>query len=93
MNRFLTILTFFRLVDEQKQLSISNIAVMLLLGKIMLDPTLNLSGVAAILTALSAYNYKRYLSSVKPNTQLDKLEELDEKVSRIEFKVGMRSEQ
>ena len=62
----LRFLAFLRLVDlEDGRLSLTNIALIVLLGKLCLLKTVDLPDLAAFFLALLAYSYKKHLVSQK----------------------------
>lgn len=89
-DKALNVLNFCRLIDEHGTLSLTNIAVIIVLGKVAIAPTTDLEGMAALLTAISAYNFKRWLSSRAKPAGVDRLKELEEKLNRIAFAAGMK---
>lgn len=54
-------LVFIRLVNGDNNVSISNIAVICMLVKMMLQPAFDLASAAALLTVMGNYSYKRYI--------------------------------
>ena len=54
------ILQTLRLLDENKQLSLTNLAVMITLGKLALADQASLENIGALLLALLAYHAKRH---------------------------------
>jgi hypothetical protein len=81
------IAAFLRLLDENAQLSLTNIAVMIILVKVALAPTLNFAEVATLLGVLSGYSFKRFVQRKTDKVQpLDIPAELRAKLS------AMRSE-
>lgn len=74
---------FVRLLDENKQLSLTNVAVIIVLCKIAFEPSLDYTAVAALLGVISSYSFKRYIQrkhkkdssivSTKGNVELEKL--------------------
>lgn len=89
MNKFLN---FFRLIDEHGLLSLTNVAVFIILVKLCLEPTIDLAGAAALLTVLGGYHFKSWHNARKPKpSDLDKdqLAVLQAEVSKIKLVVGM----
>lgn len=56
-------LVFVRIVNGDNNLSISNLAVMLMLAKMMLQPSIDLASAAALLTVIGGYNFKKWVNS------------------------------
>lgn len=50
---------FVRLLDGQNNLSISNLVVILMMGKILVTPALSMADIAAALAALLPYSIKK----------------------------------
>jgi hypothetical protein len=50
---------FLRLLDGQNNLSISNLVVILMMGKILVTPALSMADIAAALAALLPYSLKK----------------------------------
>jgi len=50
---------FLRLLDGQNNLSISNLVVILMMGKILVTPALSMADIAAALAALLPYSIKK----------------------------------
>lgn len=87
-------LEFFRLLDGDKKLSLTNIAVFVILVKICFMTNFDLSGAAALLTALGAYNFKRYftrksapIAAAGGASELD-LAEIRNDVNKIKLAMG-----
>lgn len=62
-NFLIRVLDFFNLLDHKKNLSISNIAVIILLVKIAMSPTIDWAVVSALLLSLLNYSHKRTVNS------------------------------
>lgn len=50
---------FLRLLDGQNNISISNLVVILMMGKILVTPALSMADIAAALAALLPYSLKK----------------------------------
>jgi len=96
-RRLLKILDFVRLLDENGTLSLTNIAVIVVLVKLALDPALNYQAVAALLGVIGSYSFKRWTqrtertSAIIPvsGADLEKvIEEIQDKVSKMELRAG-----
>jgi hypothetical protein len=89
------VLVFLRLVDETGYLSLTNIAVILVLVKLMLVQAVNFSEMATLLTVISAYSFKRYTRKhdAKPIQLQDgimkDLAELRSDVNKLKLATGM----
>lgn len=90
-------LVFFRVIDEHdSKLSLTNIAVIICLFKIIYAPTLSLTEVGAFMLAMLNYAYKKHVNSgvdADADTDLEKVEnqitEIKSQVSAIALKAGL----
>lgn len=84
-------LSFLRLTDENQVLSLTQIAFWVLIAKIALSPSPTLPEIAALLTVILNYSYKRYTLNKKETTsseQDSKISALEEMVKELKDKVG-----
>ena len=89
-NKVLKTLAFFRLLDEAGQLSITNIAVILVLIKLGLTKTVDLGSAATLLTVISSYHFKRYLGGlVQDPAPKDEVNDLRSQLNQIKLKLGI----
>lgn len=84
-------LRFFNLLDKDNKLSITNIAVVTLLIKLVIAPTVSMTEVASLLVVFLNYGHKR--NSIGKNVNIDSLlaehkQELDNKFADIESNVA-----
>lgn len=87
------IANFLRLIDETGNLSITNIAVMIVVVKMALCVTCSMADFAALLTVLVSYHFKRYINTQKPLKLPEKdLEELKGQINSIKLKLGLNNE-
>ena len=97
MKRFKEIMAFLRLVDEKQQLSLTNLSIYLILGKLLTMPQLALPEVGAFLTVLMSYNFKRYIT--QPDAPEDvailkeQLAKLQTSVSAVQMANGLKPRQ
>lgn len=96
-SKFSKILKFLNLTDFRGNLSITNIAVIIMVTKLAFLQSFSLTEVSAFLIAMLSYSHKRYESARAENkvnrtsTELfKKVEELQNKVSAIDLKTGLR---
>lgn len=84
---------FFRLIDEQGQLSLTNLAVLVIIIKIAITSNVSIADAGALLISLLNYSGKKVLSQLKKpvltlpeqlfdQTQ-DKIKELEGKISKL----------
>lgn len=92
-TKTLTCLKTFKIFDKDNSLSITNIGVMALLGKMIASPTIDWPTASALLLTLLSYNFKKTLlaKEAKVTTQssedLEKLKrELTELTTAFNFK-------
>lgn len=96
MTNLIKILAFFRILDENKQLSLTNLAVILVLIKMTCCMTFTLESASILLTTLGAYNFKRYLAKDKPamislaDESLMELQQLKDDVSKLKLTIGFK---
>lgn len=60
MNKLIRVGKFVRLLDGQNNLSISNIIVVLMMYKVMSTEAINMTDMAATITALVPYSIKKF---------------------------------
>ena len=73
-------------MDPDLTLSLTNVAVMVLIGKIGFAPNMDWPTVATLLLTLLSYNYKRKLNSEKAAQELadlSKLKEVEDKIAEL----------
>lgn len=87
-----TILTKLRLLDEQGNLSITNLAMMVLITKIGLANQIDWPTVAGLLMALANYGYKRHVNNAQVTAQTQADEALATKLSDFELKIKQGEE-
>ena len=101
-QKLLKALDFLRLLDENGVLSITNLAVILILIKITLAAQVNFAEMGALLTVISGYQFKHYFrrqyaQSKEPKievvTSLDKvkLDMLNNDVERLKLAAGFKN--
>lgn len=93
MDRVKKVLNFLRILDENALLSLTNIAVIVVLVKLAVADYLDFEAVAALLAVLSGYSYKRFVNKDrKPveNNAENRLSEIEDKLSRVAMAVGFK---
>ena len=96
-------LNFFSILDNEGNLSISNLAVIVVLVKLAIAPTASLTEAGALLVTLANYAHKRIVNQQATNTpeevnplkpQVDemqtKLEEMSSQVSALSIQSGIK---
>ena len=89
--------TFLRLIDKHDGLlSLTNIALIVVIAKLIFVQNAGVMDLGALLLSLAAYNFKKYqaarTSSAAVSDQSDmnlKMEELKSKVNALSVKVGL----
>lgn len=96
--KLLKTLDFFRLLDETGQLSLSNLAVMVVLAKLALSPTLDFAAMGILLPVIGNYTFKRYHQRRQRyskesvvGTSNELLTALVSDVEKLKISVGMRT--
>lgn len=96
--KLLRTLNFLKLIDENASLSLSNVAMMVVLVKLALAPTVSLAEAAILLPVIGNYAFKGYHLRrstpkvvVAPNLDAVKLETLTSEVEKLKLAFGMRS--
>lgn len=69
MRKIRKFLGFLRLLDENAQLSITNIAVIIVMTKVAMTPLLNFAQVATLLGVISTYSFKRFVQRKAPKKE------------------------
>lgn len=80
-------LNFLRLIDENKTLSISNIAVSTILVKLAIQPCFDLASAAVLLTAIGNYAFKSYHRPVRSDAAEAAVQKLTEEMKRVSVSV------
>lgn len=97
MNRLKSILAFFRLLNEEGQLSVTNIVVIALLVKVLASSQCDLGSIAALIGAVGAYHFDKFTSLRKqakgalpqsPQSLLE-LDELRGEVNKLKLTMGI----
>lgn len=95
LDRFMKVGKFLRLIDENNQMSITNIAVLVVIYKVGTAQNVDLYDAGIILIALLNYSYKRYIKfkevkEIKPSSSVedDIVEQVKEEIKGLKDKVG-----
>lgn len=65
MDKLMKVLQFFRLVDENKQMSLTNIAVMVAIFKIAVTKASSMEDIGLLIVPMLGYAHKRYVNKDK----------------------------
>jgi hypothetical protein len=98
---FLNLGHFFRIVDNDNLLSLTNLVIFVSIYKIITAPVFTITEVSSLLISMLAYGYKRHTTKQKQNmtdenkAALDELKEkvqvISDKASGLAVHVGMRN--
>lgn len=95
LSTFFKVGKFFRLIDENNQMSITNIAVLVVIYKVGTAQEVDLYDAGLILIALLNYSYKRYMNvneSKKVNKETEEgqglANQVKEDIKALKDKVG-----
>ena len=86
MNKLKSLLKSLKILDPDLTLSLTNVAVMVLIGKIGFASNMDWPTVATLLLTLLSYNYKRKLNSDRAAQELadlSKLKEVEDKIAEL----------
>lgn len=72
------ILNFLSLLDSENRLSITNITVFIVVGKLIFIPEPSLAEIGAFLVAMLNYSHKRYTSNSNNNDENSQKEDKNE---------------
>lgn len=75
------------MLDSQKNLSISNIAVIIALCKLALTPSLSVTDIGMLLVTLLNYTHKRHVVKNSQNINIEFEEQIKNKISEFENKI------
>jgi len=85
---------FFRLLDDSNVISLTNIALMIVIGKLAVTPSLSIPEIGALLLGLLNYSYKRYIRYKEPkpeviaSKQKSEIKELRDVTDSLKDKIG-----
>lgn len=96
-SKIMKALDFLNLLDYHKKLSITNVAVIIMVVKLAFIPTFNLTEVAAFFIAMLNYGHKRIQNNQIETTEkkstesiIAEIDEIKSKVSAIDLKTGLK---
>lgn len=101
MEKLKQALSFLNVLDSEGKLSITNIAVIIVLVKLAIAPTVSITEAGTLLVALSNYAYKRFTNQKTDIPEADplrpevdaisaKIEEMAGQVSSLALQNGMK---
>jgi len=82
--KVLRALAFLRLTDEKHNLSLTNIALVIVLIRLLCVPSIDIQSLAAFMGTLISYQAKRW---IQPNTTQDDAAELKAAIASLQTKV------
>lgn len=92
---FIKLGKFFRILDEyNNNLSLTNVAVIIVLVKLCMAPAVSITDIGALLISLLSYTGKKVLNNKKP-TELElpeaiasKLKSMEDTITNLKSKIG-----
>ena len=75
-KQVLRALQFLRIVDEKNNLSITNLAIMITLGAMLMRPEIQAMDIGALVAALVAYQAKRFTGAATPETEAEDIKKI-----------------
>ncbi len=69
-------LQFLRIVDEKNNLSITNLAIMITLGAMLMRPEIQAMDIGALVAALVAYQAKRFTGVAAPENENEDIKKI-----------------
>lgn len=88
---------FLNLLDTSGNISITNLAVIITLFKLVISPSASITEAGILLVTLSNYAHKRLInkqqseSSDKTNPLEEKISEMESKLTALSFQAGIKS--
>lgn len=88
---------FFRVLDDDNVVSLTNVALMIVLAKLVMVPSVSVVEVGTLLLGLFNYSYKRYIKFREPKPEeltkrhKSQLGEMEKVVTELRDKVGQIS--
>lgn len=83
-------LEFLSLVDKEGKLSISNLAVIVVLAKLIFSPSESITEAGTLFTVIGNYAYKRYVNS-QPDQTLTVSDEVKSQLDEVKSQVNALS--
>lgn len=97
MDKIKSILNFLNVLDSEGKLSITNLAVIIVLVKLVIAPTASITEAGALLVALANYAHKRFTNNnsiPEPSNINDEItnqiRQLDDKISTVSLAAGLK---
>ena len=96
MKKLESALKFIRLLDEQDgHLSLTNVTLMICLGKLLMTPSLSIMEIGALCVSLATYHGKRYYQAKNGQSEPTEIEaqvaELKSKVNSLTIGMGFKN--
>lgn len=86
MEKLLRVVKFLRLIDDQGDISITNVALIGVLAKLLLTPQIATADLLAFVATMVGYNVKRF--AVNPNAAVSEdTDELRKAIESLQTKV------
>lgn len=88
MDKIYRALQFVRLLDEQGNLSLTNIALMGVLARLLMSPTIDVESLLSFAAAMVGYQVKRFAAGFTGTPAGDEVEELRKAVDSLKTKTS-----
>lgn len=75
-KQVLRALQFLRITDEKHNLSITNLAIMITLGAMLMRPEIQAMDIGALVAALVAYQAKRFTGAAVPENENEDIKKI-----------------
>lgn len=85
---------FFRLLDDNNVVSLTNIALMIVIGKLAITPSMAIPEIGALMLGVLNYSYKRYIRHKEPKPEVmakkqkSEIKELRDVTDSLKDKIG-----
>lgn len=85
MEKLIRTLQFFRVVDESGNLSLTNIALVVVLVSLVNRPELSVADIGSLVAAIAGYQFKRWM---QPDAPAEDQSELSDALKSLQTKVA-----
>ena len=88
MDKFMDVLRFFRLVDDDGKLSLTNVSTILALCNLLFAGPVSYEAVAAFVASLVSYQAKRFLAGQQVPNNDEAVAVLKEQIAKLQTSVA-----